>query len=272
MRDDVVHLDINDLIEFAEQPFKVIDDDAMEELTKSVKMVGVLVPIIVRQIDDGKYEIISGHRRKRACERAGINKIPAVIARLDDDEAAILLVDSNLHREKILPSEKAYAYKLKLEAIKHQGKKLKTTSRQNVGKLESANTVGESLGKSGRQIQRYIRLTELIYQLLDKVDAGKITPTAGAELSFLDTKNQVILNDYLEKEDLGVSILQAKGVRELYVNGALNENGLDSVFVKEEKIERIYLDFNKLKSYFPKGYSMQQCEDALWEILDKIIN
>lgn len=154
MRDDVVHLDINDLIEFAEQPFKVIDDDSMEELTKSVKKVGVLVPIIVRQIDDGKYEIISGHRRKRACERAGINKIPAVMARLDDDESAILLVDSNLHREKLLPSEKAYAYKLKLEAIKHQGKMLKTTSRQNVVKLESANTVGESLGKSGRQIQR----------------------------------------------------------------------------------------------------------------------
>ena len=177
-------------------------------------------------------------------------------------------MDSNLHREKLLPSEKAYAYKLKLEALKHQGKKINDTSRPNGENLVSADLVGKKLGKSGRQIHRYIRLTELIYQLLDKVDAGKITPTAGSELSFLDTKNQVILNDYLEKEDLGVSILQAKSIRELYVKGKLDENNLESIFVKEEKIEKFYLDFNKLRSYFPEGYTMQQCEDALWEILN----
>lgn len=269
MRDDVVLLDICDLVEFTDQPFKVLDDYAMDELTQSVKMVGVLVPVIVRKTEDDKYEIISGHRRKRACERAGIDKIPAVIAKLNDDEAAILLVDSNLHREKLLPSEKAYAYKLKLEALKHQGKKMKGTSGQNVQKSVSVNVVGESLGKSGRQVQRYIRLTELIYQLLDKVDAGAITPTAGAELSFLDTRNQAMLNDYIEREDCGVSIKQAKQVRECYSKKILDEKQLISIFVQEEKNEKFYLDFKKLRSYFPKGYSMKQCEDALWEMLDK---
>lgn len=191
-------------------------------------------------------------------------------ARFNDDEAAILLVDSNLHREKLLPSEKAYAYKLKLEALKHQGKKLNSTSRQNVGKLESAGLVGETFGESGRQVQRYIRLIELIYQLLDKVDAGVIKPTAGTELSFLDTRHQAVVNDYIETEDCGVSIKQAKQVRECHVKGTLCEKNLSSIFVQEEKQEKFYLDFNKLRSYFPKGYSMQQCEDALWEMLNKM--
>ena len=270
MRDDVVLLDICDLVEFADQPFKVLDDYAMDELTQSVKMVGVLVPVIVRKTEDDKYEIISGHRRKRACERAGIEKIPAVIAKLNDDEAAILLVDSNLHREKLLPSERAYAYKLKLEALKHQGKKINETSRQNGENFVSADLVGKKLGKSGRQIHRYIRLTELIFQLLDKVDAGIITPTAGAELSFLDTRNQAMLNDYIEKEDCGISIKQAKQVREYYSKGTLDEKNLNSIFIQEEKQEKLYLDFKKLRSYFPKSYTMQQCEDALWEMLDKM--
>lgn len=270
MRDDVVLLDVCDLVEFADQPFKVLDDYAMDELTESVKMVGVLVPVIVRKTEVDKYEIISGHRRKRACERAGIDKIPAVIAKLNDDEAAILLVDSNLHREKLLPSERAYAYKLKLEALKHQGKKINETSRQNGENFVSADLVGKKLGKSGRQIHRYIRLTELIFQLLDKVDAGSITPTAGAELSFLDTKNQAMLNDYIEKEDCGVSIKQAKQIRECYEKRTL-EKSLKSIFVQENKQAKFYLDFNKLRSYFPEGYSIKQCEDALWSLLDKSI-
>ena len=270
MRDDVVLLDICDLVEFADQPFKVLDDYAMDELTQSVKMVGVLVPVIVRKTEDDKYEIISGHRRKRACERAGIEKIPAVIAKLNDDEAAILLVDSNLHREKLLPSERAYAYKLKLDALKHQGIKNILTCGQNDHKKKSRDDIGESFGVSGRQVQRYIRLTELIFQLLDKVDEGKITPTAGTELSFLDTRNQAMLNDYIEKEDCGVSIKQAKQVRVHYAAGNLNEKSLNTIFEQEEKEKKFYLDFKKLRSYFPKGYTMQQCEDALWEMLDKM--
>ena len=166
----ITYLKIDDLVDFEAQPFKVVDDEAMHELVDSIKTVGVLVPIIVRRIKDGKYGIISGHRRKRDCEIDGKNTIPAVVVKLNDDEATILLVDSNLQREKLLPSERAYAYKMKLEALKHQGIKNYFTSRHDVGRLESADVVGHSFGESGRQVQRYIRLTELIYQLLDKVD------------------------------------------------------------------------------------------------------
>ena len=268
---DTVRLKISDLEEFAEQPFKVIDDESMAELVESIKMVGVLVPIIVRKIENGKFEIISGHRRKRACEIAGIGTIPAQIKDLSDDEAAILLVDSNLHRERILPSERAFAYKLKLEAIKHQGMKLDAACGNNVHKSKSRDEIGESFGESGRQVQRYIRLTELIYTLLDKVDEGIITPTAGAEISFLDVKHQVELCDYIEMEDCGISIKQAKMIHKSFVEQTLSKETLKTIF-KEEKLkqERLYLDFNKLKSYFPKGYTMKQCEDALWEILDKM--
>ena len=147
---------------------------------------------------------------------------------------------------------------------------MKATSRPNVGRLESADLIGESFGKSGRQVQRYIRLTELIFQLLDKVDAGSITPTAGAELSFLDTRNQVILNNYIEKEDCGVSIKQAKQIRECYSKGTLDEKSLNSIFIQDEKQEKFYFDLNKLRTYFPKSYSVQQCVEALWKMLDKI--
>lgn len=158
MHDDVVFITIDNLVDYAEQPFKVIDDESMDELAESIKMVGVLVPIIVRHIEDNKYEIISGHRRKRACEIAGVDKIPAVVSVLNDDEAAILLVDSNLHREKLLPSERAYAYKLKLEALKHQGIKSILTCGQNVHNCKSRDEIGNAFGESGKQVQRYIRL------------------------------------------------------------------------------------------------------------------
>ena len=150
----VTCLKIEVLVDFEAQPFKVVDDESMQELTDSIKTVGVLVPIIVRRMKEGKYEIISGHRRKRASEIAGMNTIPAVVVKLNDDEAAILLVDSNLQREKLLPSERAYAYKLKLGALKHQGIKNYFTSRHDVGRLESADVVGHSFGESGRQVQR----------------------------------------------------------------------------------------------------------------------
>ena len=270
MYNDVVFINLDDLVDYAEQPFKVIDDESMYELVESIKRVGVLVPVIVRQIDGNKYEIISGHRRKRACEIARIDKIPAVIYKLNDDEAAILLVDSNLHREKILPSERAYAYKLKLEALKHQGIKSTLTCGQNVHNCKSRDEIGKKFDMSGRQVHRYIRLTELIYQLLDKVDTGKITTTAGAELSFLDTRHQAMLNDYIEREDCGVSIKQAKQVRESFVKGKLNERTLKGIFMQEEKQEKFYLDFKRLKEYFPKEYTVKQCEEALWKILDKI--
>ena len=261
-------LKINDLIEFSDQPFKVIEDESMTELVKSIKEVGVLVPIIVRRIENGKYEIISGHRRKRACELAEISEIPSIVMELDDDEATIMLVDSNLQREHILPSERAYAYKLKLEAIKHQGVKgIESTCGTDVHK--SRDDVAQ-YGESGRQVQRYIRLTELIFQLLDKVDEGIIPVTAGAELSYLDTKNQAMVNDYIEREVCGVSIKQTKLIRDSYTNDCLDEDSMSKIFEEEEKKEKFYLDFARIKSYFPKGYTMKQCEDALWKILDKM--
>jgi len=164
---------------------------------------------------------------------------------------------------------RAYAYKLKLEALKHQGIKNTLICGQNVHKCKSRDEIGEKFDMSGRQVHRYIRLTELIFQLLDKVDEGKITPTAGAELSFLDTRHQAMLNDYIAREDCGVSIKQAKQVRESYEKGKLNENALKDIFIHEEKHERVYLDFKRLQSYFPKGYTVKQCEEALWEMIEE---
>lgn len=272
MRKDVEILPIKDLVDFEAQPFKVVDDEAMRELADSVRTVGVLVPIIVRQVKDGKYEIISGHRRKRASEIAGKDTIPAVVAELDDDQAAILLVDSNLQREKLLPSERAYAYKLKLEALKHQGIKNEFTSRHDVGKLESADIVGKSFGESGRQVQRYIRLTELIYQLLDKVDEDIIKFIAGVEISYLDTKHQILLNDVIEYNCCEVSAKQGTQLKKHYLEGDLSEDMINEILTKEkiqQKTEKISINYTRLKEYFPKDYTQKQCEEALWEILDK---
>ena len=272
MRNDVQILPIKDLVDFEAQPFKVVDDESMQELADSVRTVGVLVPIIVRQMKDGKYEIISGHRRKRACEIVGKNTIPAVVAELDDDQAAILLVDSNLQREKLLPSERAYAYKLKLEALKHQGIKNEFTSRHDVGKLESADIVGKSFGESGRQVQRYIRLTELIYQLLDKVDEDIIKFIAGVEISYLDTKHQILLNDVIDYNCCEVNAKQGTQIKKHYLEGDLSEDKINEILNGEEikeKPEKISINYTRLRKYFPKDYTQKQCEEALWEILDK---
>lgn len=272
MRNDVQILPIKDLVDFEAQPFKVVDDEAMRELADSVRTVGVLVPIIVRQVKDGKYEIISGHRRKRASEIVGNNTIPAVVAELDDDQAAILLVDSNLQREKLLPSERAYAYKLKLEALKHQGIKNEFTCRHDVDKLKSADVVGQAFGESGRQVQRYIRLTELIYQLLDKVDEDTIKFVAGVEISYLDTKHQVLLNDVIDYNCCEVSAKQGTQIKKHYLDGDLSEDKINEILKGEENKkpkEKISINYTRLKEYFPKEYTPQQCEEALWEILDK---
>lgn len=272
MRNDVEILPIKDLVDFEAQPFKVVDDEAMQELVDSIKTVGVLVPIIVRQMKDGKYEIISGHRRKRACILAGKNTIPAVVTQLNDDEAAILLVDSNLQREKLLPSERAYAYKMKLEALKHQGIKNKFTCGQSDHKLKSRDEVGEKFDMSGRQVQRYIRLTELIYQLLDKVDEDIIKFIAGVEVSYLDTKHQILLNDVIDYNCYEVNAKQGTQIKKHYLDGDLSEEKINEILKGEEikkTKEKISINYTKLKKYFPKEYTPQQCEEALWEILDK---
>ena len=272
MRNDVQILPIKDLVDFEAQPFKVVDDEAMRELADSIRTVGVLVPIIVRQMKDGKYEIISGHRRKRASEIVGNNTIPAVVAELDDDQAAILLVDSNLQREKLLPSERAYAYKLKLEALKHQGVKNEFTCGHDVHKLKTRDEIGNAFGESGRQVQRYIRLTELIYQLLDKVDEDIIKFIAGVEISYLDTKHQILLNDVIDYNCCEVNAKQGTQIKKHFLEGDLSEDNLNEILNGEEikeKPEKISINYTRLRKYFPKDYTQKQCEEALWEILDK---
>lgn len=263
---ETVMLPINELMDFEAQPFKVLDDDSMYELAESIKNVGVLVPIIVRK-QSGRYEIISGHRRKRACIIAGIETIPATVMELDDDEAAIMLVDSNLQRENLLPSEKAYAYKLKLDAIKHQGKKVDVTDDELL--LVSSDLVGTESNKSGRQIRRYIRLTELIYPLLDKVDIKIIPVTAGAEVSFLNVKLQVSLNDQIDFYECKLNTHQATVLKNHYLEGTLTDAVIKKVLMEDDKNVAITLNYNKLKKYFPNSYTVKQCEKALWEILDR---
>ena len=262
---EVVMLPINELMDFEAQPFKVLDDDSMYELVESIKNVGVLVPIIVRK-QNGRYEIVSGHRRKRACVIAGIDTIPATVMELDDDEAAIMLVDSNLQRENLLPSEKAYAYKLKLDVIKHQGKKSDMPDDDLL--LVSSDLVGTESNKSGRQIRRYIRLTELIYPLLDKVDIKIIPVTAGAEVSFLNVKLQVSLNEQIDFYECKLNTHQATVLKNHYLEGTLTDAVIKQILTEEGSNSAITLNYNKLKKYFPNSYTAKQCEKALWEILD----
>lgn len=264
----VVSLSLKDLVPYEAQPFHVIDDEGMTELAESVKIVGVLVPIIVRQIKNNKYEIISGHRRKRACEIAGVTEIPATIMELDDDEAAIMLVDCNLQRENLLPSEKAYAYKLKLDAIKHQGKR-EILDADDELLLISSEIIGKDADRSGRQIRRYIRLTELILDLLDKVDKKIIPVTAGAEISFLNVKMQVALNNQIEFVECKVNLQQAKKLKKKFLDGTLNENEIFNILSVDETGVTLSIDYSKLRKYFPANYTRKQCENALWDILEE---
>lgn len=270
MESNIVMISIDKLVDFSDHPYKVLDDEAMDELCESVRTAGVLVPIIVRTVEDGRYEIISGHRRKRACERAGIDTIPAVVTKLNDDEAALLLVDSNLYRENILPSEKAYAYKLKLDAMKHQGKKKSGSFGQNVRNPEVTDEIGVDNKKSGRQIRRYIRLTELIYQLLDKVDMKLIPVTAGAELSYVDVRNQVIINDVLDRECCGLSLKQAIKLKQHYLEDDISKTVIANIIAEKEQKDKgkVILQYARLRKYFPEHYTPKECEEALWKMLE----
>ena len=220
-----VQLPVNKLRPFEGHPFQVKDDAEMEQLVWSILTQGLLTPITVRPLPDDEYEVISGHRRLHACQKAGIDTVPALIYALDRDAAAIALVDSNLHREKILPSEKAYAYKLKMDAMSRQGERTDLTSRQVVGKLETADLIADN--ESGRQVQRYIRLTELIPEILAMVDSGKIALTPAVELSYLTRQEQQDLLETMESEDCTPSLSQAIQLKKLSQAGELN---MDKIF------------------------------------------
>ena len=269
--EEIKPVPISELKPFTEQPFKVKLDEDMDALVESIKQCGVLTPVIARPHKDGGYEILSGHRRVKACELAGITDIPVVLKNLDDDTATILLVDSNLQREHILPSEKAFAYLMKLEAMKRKaGRPSKENPRQIVGNLESADILGQDTGESGRQIQRYIRLTNLIDPILDMVDNNQIAMNAAVEISYLSSKEQAAVMQSIEKEETSPSIAQARKMRKFHQDGNLSNAVIDSIMMEQKpETVKITLGEEKLKKYFPKSYSKAKMEEIILKLLDK---
>ena len=259
-----MQLPIQKLRPFENHPFQVKDDDEMNQLVWSVLTQGVLTPLVVRPLENDEYEVISGHRRLHACQKAGIETVPALIYALDRDAAAIALVDSNLHREKILPSEKAFAYKLKMDALSHQG-----TSRQ-LGEKWSVSQLSEAGTDSERQIHRYIRLTELIPQILSMVDAGKIALTPAVELSYLTGQEQQDLLETMESEDCTPSLSQAVQLKKLSQSGELN---MDKIFeiLREPKAnqqEKISFRLDDLRKFFPKSYTPARIQERILKLLE----
>lgn len=271
-QEQIQRLALSELHPFKDHPFRVLDDDRMMETVESVKEYGVLVPIIARPMPDGGYEIVSGHRRKRACELAGMNEIPAIVRDLDDDEAVIIMVDSNLQRENILPSERAKAYQMKLEAIKHQGERRDLTSRQLVGKLEAADLIGQDTGESGRQIQRILRLNNLEPPLIDKVDAGKLAFTPAVELSYLKQEEQQWLDTALENTQQTPSLSQAQRMKRESKQGTLSEQGIMEIMTENKQTVpvkgSVVLPQEKLTKYFPRSYTTEQMEKVIFKLLD----
>ena len=267
--EEIKPVPISELKPFEQQPFKVLLDESMDELVDSIKQSGVLTPVIARPHKDGGYEILSGHRRVKACELAGITDIPVVVKNLDDDTATILLVDSNLQRENILPSEKAYAYKLKLEALKRQGQRTDLTSRQFGEKL-SVEKVSENNPDSARSIHRYIRLTELIDPLLDMVDQKKLPLNSAVELSYLGTKAQSDVVKSIEKHEIMPSIEQSSKIRKLSKDGKVSESLIDNI-IRKQKPEKIRIVFkeDRLRKYFPESFTPKQIEDTIIKLIEK---
>lgn len=270
--EEIKPVSISELKPFTEQPFKVKLDEDMDALAESIKQCGVLTPVIARPHKDGGYEILSGHRRVKACELAGITDIPVVVKNLDDDTATILLVDSNLQREHILPSEKAFAYQMKLEAMKRQGARVDLTSAQIGRKLgiESREVLAEQVGESRNQISRYIRLTNLIDPILNMVDNNQIAMNAAVEISYLGSKEQAAVMQSIEKEETSPSIAQARKMRKFHQEGNLSNAVIDSIMMEQKpETVKITLGEDKLKKYFPKSYSKAKMEEIILKLLDK---
>ena len=266
--EEIRPLPLSMLKPFEEQPFKVLMDESMDELVDSIKQNGILTPVVVRPHKEGGYEILSGHRRVKACELAGISEVPVVIKNLDDDTATILLVDSNLQRENILPSEKAFAYQLKLEAMKRQGKRNDLTSRQ-IGEKLSVDILSEGSSDSSRSIHRYIRLTNLSEPLLQMVDEKQIPFNAAVEVSYLSAEQQAELIDIMEKEQCPPSISQAQKMKKLSAEDKLTYDIMDVIMSEQKEPPiKIVLKEDKLRKYFPKNYSAAQIEQKIFKILD----
>ena len=253
----VQEIDISRISNFPDHPFKVNDDDKMKEMVKSVKEYGVILPVIVRPKADGTYEMISGHRRKRACELAGVKQIRCIVKNLSDDEATILMVDSNIQREEILPSEKAFAYKMKLDAMKHQGKKIdideEETSTPVVAKLRTDEILGEEVGESRENIRRYIRLTKLIPELLEEVDNKRIAFRPAVELSYLSEENQYVVLNKLEYDEVSPSLSQAIVLKKMQQEGTITEEKIEELLDKEKPNQKEFIKIHneRIDKYIP---------------------
>ena len=267
--EEIQILPLSEIKLYEDAPFKVRFDENMAELVESIKENGVLVPAIARPHPEGGVELLSGQRRLKACELAEIKEIPVIVKVLDDDAAIILLVDSNLHREDILPSEKAFAYQMKLEALKRQGKRTDLTSRQ-IGEKLSVDTVSENSADSSRSIHRYIRLTNLIDPILEMVDNKQIAFNAAVELSYLGSKEQAEVFESIEAEEAAPSIEQSRKIRRFSQEGKLNTAVIESI-MQEQKPEKIkiILEEDKIKRYFPNNYTRRQIEDTVMRLLEQ---
>jgi len=262
----VQEIALTELFSFKNHPFKVLNDETMQDTVESIKEYGVLVPGIVRPRMEGGYELVAGHRRKHASELAGKTTMPVIVRELDDDEATLLMVDSNLQRETLFPSEKAWAYKMKLDALKHQG--TKGTSRQ-VGEKCSVDALSENSSDSARNIHRFIRLTELIPTLLQMVDDKKISFNPAVELSYLSQEEQENLLRFMGKLDIVPSLEQAKCLKKYSQEGKLNIDVMDVVLTEKRPVNiQIILKKDKLRQYFPQGYTSKQIEEVIFSLLE----
>ena len=269
--EQIQQIPIAELHPFKDHPFKVLDDEAMQRTVESVAQFGVLAPLVVRPREEGGYEIISGHRRQHAAELAGLKTLPVIVRNMDDDQAVIQMVDSNLQRESILPSERAFAYKMKLEAIKNQGARSDLTSRQVVGKLEAADLVGKSSDESGRQVQRFIRLTNLIPELLELLDQKKISFNPAVELSYLTTSEQRDFLEAMQDTQNAPSLSQAQRIKKLSQEGKCTYDAIFDIMGEEKKAEmdRVTIKNDVLRKYFPRSYTPKQMQDTIIKLLEQ---
>lgn len=269
-REKVQNIPLEELHPFKNHPFKVKDDAAMQDTVDSVREYGVLVPAIARPDPDGGYELIAGHRRHYASELAGKETMPVIVRDLDDDAATIIMVDSNLQREELLPSERAFAYKMKLEALKHQGARTDLTSVQLGQKLSARDQVAKAAGESAIQIQRFIRLTELIPEILDMVDEHKIALNPAVELSHLKKEEQTLLLEAMDSEQATPSLSQAQRLKKFSQQKMLSLDVMRAVMSEEKKtdLDRVTLKNETLRRYFPKSYTPKQMEDTIIKLLE----
>ena len=271
MKEFVQQLPPGELTPFDGHPFQVREDAAFEELTESVRSYGILSPLLARPKGEG-YELVSGHRRRLAAIKLGLEYVPVLVRKMTDDEAVVLMVDSNLQRENLLPSEKAFAYKMKLEAIKRQaGRPSKNNPRQVVGDYESADLIGDTTGESGRTIQRYIRLTNLVKPLLTMVDEGRIAFSPAVELSCLTDAEQAELWDFVRQQDATPSLSQAIRMKQFSRMAKLTPEVIFAILTEEKpnQREQVHLQTNRLQKYFPKSYTPQQMEQAIMKLLEE---